>query len=581
MRLTILHTSDLHANLHPWNYFTGTAAEHGLAKLATLIQRIRAASQDPVLLIDSGDTIQGSPLGTYYAQVERVSPHPLAHAFNALDYDAFTPGNHDFNFGLSVLQDFVADLKCPTLCANILRANGEPLFQPYRIQTVGGVRVGLLGLTTPRIDTWERPDHIVGLHFAPILETAHRYLPVLRPQVDVLVVILHSGPDAFPPLRSPEHWRSPDRCSWRSNKSLPGENELLRLAQIPEIDVILSGHTHQTIAGLAQSKPLVVQPGFWGSHLSRVSLDLEPHGQGWQVVGGQVDLLSVAGIPADPRLLALTDPYHQATLRHIQQPVGHASAPYPGGLVARLGASPLAELLHQAQLQAVREAGLSAELSLVNICSSAGLAAGPIFLQDAYSITVYDNTLCVLEVSGDILRRALEQTAAYFRQLDPDHLPADPTAVVAPDARGYTFDLYHGIDYCFDLTRPVGQRLVHLRFRGQPVEPTQTFRLAINHYRAGGGGGYSMFRETEPLWISATSIRDCLVHYIHTHSPLHPLSSHNWSLIPNLAEIYFPGHVSQPPGNLLLLKKKDPQEQEVGLALGRDPISPTPLGGSR
>jgi 5'-nucleotidase/2',3'-cyclic phosphodiesterase and related esterases len=248
MRLTILHTSDLHANLHPWNYFTGIPAEHGLAKLATLIKRVRAASEDPVLLIDSGDTIQGSPLGSYYAQVERVSPHPLAHALNALGYDAFTPGNHDFNFGLQVLQDFIGDLRCPVLCANILRQNGDPLFQPYLIRELAGVRVGLLGLTTPRIDTWERPDYIAGLRFAPLLETARHYLSLLRPQVDVLILILHSGPNQLPPLRTPEHWHNPDRSGWCSNKSLAGENELLALAELDGIDVILSGHTHQTIA---------------------------------------------------------------------------------------------------------------------------------------------------------------------------------------------------------------------------------------------------------------------------------------------------------------------------------------------
>jgi 2',3'-cyclic-nucleotide 2'-phosphodiesterase/3'-nucleotidase len=552
MRLTILHTSDLHANLHPWNYFTGIPAEHGLAKLATLIKRVRAASEDPVLLIDSGDTIQGSPLGTYYAQVERVSPHPLAHALNALGYDAFTPGNHDFNFGLQVLQDFIGDLRCPVLCANILRQNGDPLFQPYLIRELVGVRVGLLGLTTPRIDTWERPDYIAGLRFAPLLETARHYLSLLRPQVDVLILILHSGPNQLPPLRTPEHWHNPDRSGWCSNKSLAGENELLALAELDGIDVILSGHTHQTIAGLGGSPALVVQPGYWGSHLSQVSLELERQGSRWQIISKSAQLLSAEGIPPDPELLALTEPYHQATLRYIRQPIGQARSAYSGGLAARLGANPLAELLHQAQLQAVREAGFPAELSLVNICSSAGLSAGPISLQDAYSLTVYDNTLCVLEITGDILRRALEQTAGYFRQLDPNHLPADPAAVVAPEARGYTFDLYHGIDYCFDLTRPVGKRLVTLQFRGQPVEPAQTFRLAINHYRAGGGGGYSMFQEAQTLWISADSIRDFLVYYIHTHSPIQPIYSPNWRLIPDLAKIYFPDCLGRPREHLLV-----------------------------
>jgi len=370
--------------------------------------------------------------------------------------------------------------------------------------------------------------------------------------VDVLVLILHSGPDRLPPLRTPEAWLSLERSGWVSNKSLGGENELLALAQLEGIDVILSGHTHQTIAGLGGAKALVVQPGYWGSHLSQVSLELERHGSGWQVVRKTAQLLAAEGIPADPQFLALTEPYHQATLRYIRQPIGYACCAYRGGLAARLGANPLAELLHQAQLQAVREAGLSAELSLVNICSNAGLAAGPIFLQDAYSLTVYDNTLCLLEITGDILRRALEQTAGYFRQLDPKHLPADPKAVVAPEARGYTFDLYHGIHYCFDLTRPVGERLVSLQFRGQPVQPEQTFRLAINHYRAGGGGGYSMFQEAQMLWISAESIRDFLARHIRTHSPLQPIYSHNWHLIPNLAEIYFPRSLDRSQESLLV-----------------------------
>jgi 2',3'-cyclic-nucleotide 2'-phosphodiesterase/3'-nucleotidase len=410
----------------------------------------------------------------------------------------------------------------------------------------------LLGLTTPRIDTWERPDYIAGLRFAPLLETARHYLSLLRPQVDVLILILHSGPNQLPPLRTPEHWHNPDRSGWCSNKSLAGENELLALAELDGIDVILSGHTHQTIAGLGGSQALVVQPGYWGSHLSQVSLELERQGSRWQIISKSAQLLSAEGIPPDPELLALTEPYHQATLRYIRQPIGQARSAYSGGLAARLGANPLAELLHQAQLQAVREAGFPAELSLVNICSSAGLSAGPISLQDAYSLTVYDNTLCVLEITGDILRRALEQTAGYFRQLDPNHLPADPAAVVAPEARGYTFDLYHGIDYCFDLTRPVGKRLVTLQFRGQPVEPAQTFRLAINHYRAGGGGGYSMFQEAQTLWISADSIRDFLVYYIHTHSPIQPIYSPNWRLIPDLAKIYFPDCLGRPREHLLV-----------------------------
>lgn len=149
--------------------------------------------------------------------------------------------------------------------------------------------------------------------------------------MDVLVLILHSGPSQLPPLRTPEGWLSLDRSGWVSNKSLVGENELLALAELEGIDVILSGHTHQTIAGLGGAKALVVQPGYWGSYLSHVSLELERHGGRWQVIRKTAQLLAAEGIPPDPQLLALTEPYHQATLRYIRQPIGHARCAYRGG----------------------------------------------------------------------------------------------------------------------------------------------------------------------------------------------------------------------------------------------------------
>jgi len=533
--LTILQTTDLHTNLMPWDYFSGTADERrGLAKVATLIKTERA------------NTIQGTPLGTYYALSDNTPKHPMAVAMNLLSYDVMALGNHEFNYGMDVLGKFVKEANFPVLGANVRKSDGSEAFPPYVMKEVCGVRVGILGLVTPGVTTWERPENIPGLKFEDPVETAKTYVPQMRAKgADVVLIAVHSGPDRTPSRSSdPASWLT-DYATWTPSASLPGENEAIQLGRdVPGVDVVLSGHTHIAIPKIVVGDVLVTQPGRWGSHLAEVSLTLAAMNGRLAITAREAKLIAVeeTTVP-DAELAAAVKSYHDTTLQYVETKIGTALAAFPGGDLARFTDSALADLINTVQEEAAEKNGFPVDISLAAIFSNSGqLPQGEVKLRDAYSVYVYDNTLYVMEITGRILRDALELDAQFFATLDPAALPASAQACKAsgPSIPDYNWDLYSGIEYTIDLSRPVGSRVIKLKFKGADVTDTQTLRIAINNYR-GGGGGFPMFAEGRVLWKSADGVRDFLADYVSAHPNLDPaqVSVCNFNLVPDLYARYF------------------------------------------
>ncbi len=556
--LTLLQTSDLHTNIFPWDYFSGKPdAKRGLAKVATLIKQEREKNPDCTLLVDTGDTIQGSPLGTYYALVDNAPKHPMATAMNELGYVAMALGNHEFNYGPDVLDKFKGEANFPILGANVRKsADGSEAFTPYVLTTVCDVKVGILGLVTPGVATWERKDNIAGLRFDDPLETAKVYVPKLKQAgADVVVVAIHSGPDKQPTgsASSPESWLADyaDDSKWTDRGNLPGENEAVQIAQqVADVDVLLTGHTHQPIPKMLLKQQdgrevLLTQPNRWGSHLADVQLKVTWNGERWGVDAHDSSLHAVdETVAEDATVKQLTQTYHDTTVGYVNQKIGSTTAAFTGGFAGRYVDSPLADLLNTVQEEAAAEAGYPVDLSATALFSNdVALPAGDVTLRDAYSVYIYDNTLYVMEINGSILRRALEMNTLYFKQLDAANLPAKPEDAKAttPVVADYNWDLYSRIEYGYDLTKPAGSRLTHLRFQGQEVQDDQVFRIAVNNYRGGGGGGFSMFKEGRMLWSSADGVRDYVARYLQEHQNLSPdvMNTCNFTLSPDLYTPYF------------------------------------------
>lgn len=568
LRLRILATSDLHAHLCAWDYFNDRPSPRfGLERTAALIAEAR--SEEPnTLLFDNGDFLQGSPLGDCFAAKDASGedqpvgdeqiwdepdhpPHPMIDAMNALRYDAITLGNHEFSHGLDFLIGALEGAEFPVVSSNIALklgatpAEDQPLVARHVMlrrsfrDTMGRLvplKIGVLGVCPPQVMVWER-DRIGGrLAVRDMVEAAVAAAEELRAAgADVVLALSHSG---ILPL---------SRDDARENVSLV-------LAERADVDAVIMGHVHQTfpdarqpaqpgvdpLRGTLAGKPAVM-PGFFGSHLGVIDLDLAlAAGGGWRVAGHHSALRPIfsqrgATAPAvtDRALAARTAAAHRETLRWAHQVIGHTPVPLDTHF-ALLGDSAALRIVAGAQRNHVaRRLSRSphAELPVLSAVApfKAGgrggpdnytdIAAGPLAMRHAVELYLHPNSLVALRVTGDELRRWLERAVRIFHRIRPG---ARDVPLIDDDCPSFNFDTIDGLSWQIDLTRPVLEegdegpgRIVDLCWQGRPLDPAAEFILATNSFRAAGGGG---FPATGPgarvVLTEERPIRDILIEHI-------------------------------------------------------------------
>ena len=515
--LTLLGTTDLHGNLLPLDYYANRPANVGLAKIATLVRRIRA-EQPYVLLLDSGDTIQGTPLAYYFARKDTRKPNPTIAVMNALGYDAMALGNHEFNFGLAVLWKAKREARFPILAANLLQeyTQGVPYFRPYVVKNVGGVRVGIVGFVTPGVPRWEIPAHYRGYCFEQIVDAARRIVPEVRRQADLVVVVAHSG-------------LGPDPAAPGANRGvgIPGEDAMHALArQVPGIDVILFGHSHRELPERIINGVLLAQAKNWGQSLARVDVTLERDPtRRWRVASKRSAAIPVTdAVLPDPHIVQLAQPYHEAAQAYLDTPIASSPAEMDAW-TARYEDHPLVDLIHQVQTQAGR-----ADVSLATMfLPGARIPAGKVTVRQIAALYIYENTLYTVEMNGAQLKDALEHAASFFpawpfRSGEPLRLP------------GYNADSAEGVHYTMDLARPPGRRIRELTFKGKPLDAAAKLRVAVNNYRYGGGGGYHVFKGLPVVYRSPQEVRELLIEYVTRKGHLPAAANGNWSIVPREAQ---------------------------------------------
>jgi 2',3'-cyclic-nucleotide 2'-phosphodiesterase/3'-nucleotidase len=531
--VTVLATTDLHGNLYPVDYFTGKPAARGLAKIATLIREVRREAPN-ALLIDCGDAIEGTPLETVYQSYVRAGRlplrlrfkgRPLRHdpmmtAMNQLGYAAMVLGNHEFNYGLKNLERARNDAHFPWLSANTITEPGARVrpFDPYIVRTVDGVRVAIIGLTTPAIPRWEDPAHYQGYRFADAEQTARNTVAGLARDVhpDLVIAAVHAGLG-----RLERH---------RAAASQPPENMVLDIAtEVRGIDAIVFGHSHQQMAGDRVGDVLLVQPKNWGISLARLDFVLDNSSGRWRVVSKSSRLIPVkADTVADPEILSIGRPYHELAERFLDTPVAQSPVEM-NGRIARFEDTPLVDAI-----QAVQLAYTGADVSFASLFyPGVVIHQGPVTVRQIAALYVYDNELYMIEGDGKMVQEALENSARYFRTCPDPACSHGP--LISPDVVGFNYDMAEGVDYEIDLTRPPGRRIVNLRWHGRPLDPAQRLRVAVNNYRAGGSGGYGMFRNARILWTSNTDIRSLIIDYYTGRHRLPARASGNWRIIPPAA----------------------------------------------
>jgi len=513
--ISLLGTTDLHGNVYPIDYYSNRPANRGLAKIATLIQQARA-EQPNTLLLDSGDTIQGTPLAYYFSRKEASKPNPTVAVMNALRYDAMAVGNHEFNFGLDVLLKAKSEAKFPWLAANIEGpASGNEHFASYIIKDVAGVKVGIVGFITPGVPRWEIPAHYRGYSFQQIVDAARRVIPEVRAKADLVVVIAHSGLE-----------RDPQTGEVRSGDQIPGENAIWSLAEAaPGIDVILYGHSHQEMPEKVVNGVLLTQARNWGQSLARADVTMERDAAGkWRVVSKKSTTIPVTdATEPDPEILALAKPYHEATQAYLDRPVATSTVSLKGE-TARYEDHPFVDLIHAMQLEYGQADASMATLFLTR----AEIPAGPVTVRQIASLYIYENTIYTVEMTGAQLAAAIEHAAGFF----PDWPAREGARLRLP---GYNADCAQGVEYEIDLTRPKGQRVQKLTRNGKPLDPQVKLLVAINNYRYAGGGYYKMYEGLPVLYRSPQEARDLLIEYVTRTGKILAEADGNWRIIPREA----------------------------------------------
>ena len=566
-QIGILETTDLHTNVMSYDYYKlSDDSSIGLERAATLIAAARKEFPN-TLLFDDGDTIQGTALADYQALVAPPACDQELAIYKAMDslhYDAGTIGNHEFNYGLGYLSRSTGTTfnvggvdakKCkgpqfPLVLSNVFSTkDGKPLYAPWRVLTrtittkgadgsarQATIRIGLLGFTPPGIMDWDKRNLDGKVTVMGVVEAAQKYLPELKKAgADIVIAINHGGISTAPYTPQLEN------AGWY-------------LAQVPGIDAILLGHSHDifpnpndpkshfanipdidNVRGYVHGVPAVMGD-YFGKGIGVIDLALVYRDGRWQVdraaTKSEVRLVKHGNdaqvVDTDKHVEELVATEHRATIDYVQTPIGKTDFAMNTYFVAAGDTSAL-QIVNTAQRDYV-EKYIKANLPQyvgIPVLSGASpfkagfggardytdVPAGPLAINNAADLYLYPNTITAVKTNGAGVKAWLEKSATWFNQIDP--AKKEPQELINKRVPTYNFDVLQGrLTYTIDITKPEQQRIGDLELDGKPVRDDQPFIVVTNNYRASGGGKFPGLDGNNIVISAPDANRDALIAFI-------------------------------------------------------------------
>ena len=519
--LTILGTSDMHGNIWGFSYEDNSeTTNNGMARLYTYIQQVRA--EDPnTILIDAGDDIQGTIMTDDLYNKTPEEPHPVITTMNYMGYDAMTLGNHEFNWGIPTMQTILSQAEFPVLAANVTDAAGEPVTGAgWTIVERDGIRVAIIGVVTPDVPIWDGGKE--GIDDA-VYEAANvavgQAIDEIGDQADVIVVSAHMGMYA----------EFDEEGGSDSAQKILDDN--------PEIDVLQVAHNHVTVSE-KQGNTVIGGVRNGGREIARFDLTLDADNN---VVDSAVTIVDMEGVEPSQEIrdIPLVAEAHQKTIDYIAGGTDESGEPLPplGSTTAKfqpeneIRGIPAGRVMDTAVMDLINKIQLEnsgADVSAAALFKdTSDLPEGDINYGNIFDIYKFDNTLYRVPVTGAELKAYMEWSAECYNQWKE----GDINISFDPEYPDYLYDMFAGVEYEIDLSKPKGERIQNVMFQGEPLQDDQVLTLAVNNYR------YSSALKAQGLisgtkeWESSNSIRDMIVAYFAEHSPVAPEVDNNWKIV--------------------------------------------------
>ncbi len=521
VKLTILGTSDMHSNIWGFSYEDNAETDNnGMARLYTYIKRTREENPNTIL-IDNGDTIQGNIMTDDLYNKNPEKAHPVISAMNFMKYDAMSPGNHEFNWGVPDMKSILSQAEFPVISANVLSKDGGFLTgEGWTIIEKGGVKVAVIGVVTPDVPIWDGgKEGIDDYEYVPASEAVKKAIAEIGDKADLIVVAAHMGMYA------------------EFDEEHGSDSAQQILSDNPEIDAMLTGHMH-IIVNEKQGDTVIAAPRNGGRDIVRFDFII---GADKKIKDAGVQVIDMADVEPSEEIREIENvkKAHEETINFV---VGGAGEDGEGG--ASLGSTtdkfqpeneikgipagkimdtPVMDLINKIQLE-----NSGADVSSAALFKdSSDLPKGDINYGNIFSIYKFDNTLYRVPVTGKELKKYMEWSAECYNQWTP----GDINISFDPEYPGYLYDMFAGVDYEIDLSQPKGERIKNVMFNGEPLKDDDKLTLAVNNYRYSSALKGQNIIEGKKEWESSGSIRDMIVAYFAEHSPVAPETDDNWKIV--------------------------------------------------
>ena len=542
--LKVIETSDVHGHFFPWDFMENRPLKGTLTRANSYINREREKFGDNLLLIDNGDILQGQPCVYWTNYVMPEDENLAARVINYMKYDAETVGNHDIEPGHKVYDKWIREVRCPLLGANIVKEeckNGEADpqsiytgLQPYSVHVKDGVKICVIGMLTPAIPNWLNKSIWKGIEFEEMVSCARKWVKYIQEneKPDLIFGLFHSGKDGG--IVTPDY----------------EENATAAVArEVPGFDVIFFGHDHQVhnewITNKEGKQVLIIDPSCWVKNVAEANIVLTI--QDGKVVNKDIKgtIVNVEDEMIDEQMLA----YFQKDIDAVKTYVGQKIGCFKSPIYTRdsfFGNSAFTDLIHNLQLQIT-----NADISLTApLAFNSTIKAGDVTMADMFKLYRFENLLFTLRMTGEEIRKHLEYS--YDMWTNTMISPDDHALRLNQDSKEdqqrtgfqyytFNFDSACGIDYEVDLTKPDGQKVKILRMsNGEPFDEKKWYKVAMNSYRANGGGelltqGAGIPKdslEARVLFHTDRDQRHFLTEEIRKMGTLDPKPNNNWKFVP-------------------------------------------------